>query len=54
MREVVSHQKKSVPIFRQGYNTISDSRKYRKKEDKVYIQVENVSEILAVHGVMEV
>ena len=52
MREVVSHPKKSVPIFRQ-YNTISDSRKYRKKEDKVYIQVENVSEILAVHGVME-
>ena len=53
MREVVPHPKKSVPIFRQ-YNTISDSRKYRKKEDKVYIQVENVSEILAVHGVMEV
>jgi len=53
MREVVSHPKKSVPIIRR-YNTISDSRKYRKREDKVYIQVENVSEILAVHGVKEV
>jgi len=53
MSEVVSHKKKSVPIFRR-YDSISDSRKYRKREDKVYIQVENVSEILAVHGVMEV